>query len=573
MPYTNCRAHMEFIDVSALSDSTAEFVDNTDIGETELLKEETSYPIYLIPDLNSAILDGSKEVLKATDRVPVISDISGEDGVFLSPPILNILFSSRHTSAGITLCFLEDYPTKLKVTWYDIFGQKINEETFFPDSTVFLCRKQVENYGKISITFLQTRLPMQRVKLSYIKYGMEINWIGEEIQTASITEEVDCTSATIPIGTCGISVLDPVGEFEISNKTGIWKSIQKRQRVSILEDVGDKEITCGKYYIDTWKSGSNVVSLSLIDLIGILDKTKFYDGKIYTGETAGEIIHDIMQSAGVTEYTVTDDVAAIPLYGHIPICTHREALQQVVFACGAVASCDRHGDISIRMPERYASRVIGRNRKFIGTTIEMAVYVSGISISYKSYSLQTDTTEIYNDILPKGSTVIELSEPYMPDSITTENGTIIEKSTNYVTVLMEEAGKCTVAGRKYESQDLTYTARVAVLDAGEEENIQSYDGATLFNAERVKDVAERLLNYYQLRQIVSLRYLIDEEATGSWVNVQNADGSYAVTGINQQSIDLTGGFIATAICRGYSAITVDSYYAGIEMYAGGDVII
>lgn len=572
MPYTNCKAHMEFVDVSALSDSSPKF-SNADIGNLELVKEDDVYPEYLIPDLNSAVLDGSRTILEEDERIPIISGISDENGSFGIPPVLSISFTAPHTSAGITLYFMEDFPANIRVTWYDIYGTKIIEDEYFPDDLTFLCRRQVENYGKIVITFLKTRLPLQRVKMRYIKYGMEIDWSGQDIQTASITEESDATSATIPVGTCDISLIDAAGEWDVTNKAGIWKSIQKSQHVSVTEEVGSNLVPCGRYFINTWQSGSNVVSLSLIDRIGILDKTKFYGGKIYSGETAGEIISAIMQDAGVTEYAVAEDVAAIQLYGHIPICTHREALQQVVFACGAVAGCDRQGDIQIRMPERATNNTIGTDRKFMGTTVEMADYVSGISIAYKTYSLQEDVSEIYNDVLPAGTTTMELSEPYMPESIATDGGSVVEAETNYVTVSMEEAGNCVIKGRKYESQYITYTTKVAIKEAGEVDNIQSYESGTLFNAERAKAVAESLLNYFQLRQIVSLRYLMQGEEVGNWVNVQNADGGYAVTGITQQTIDLTGGCIASATCRGYATVNVADYYAGTEIYTGGDVII
>ena len=52
--------------------------------------------------------------------------------------------------------------------------------------------------------------------------------------------------------------------------------------------------------------------------------------------------------------------------------------------------------------------------------------------------------------------------------------------------------------------------------------------------------------------------------------MQNA--KYAITGIMGQSIDLTGGFIATAKCRGYSKVVTEMYYTG-EIYAGDRGII
>ncbi len=573
MPHTSCKAHMEFIDTSAVADGTAATGDNAAIGSLPLLSQETTYPAYAVPDLNTFLLDGSRTVLEPDDRLPFVSGAaSGSDCAFTVPPVLTVTFTVKHTSAGITLCFESDYPAELKVAWYDLSGAKIIEKTFYPDKLRYFCKNQAENYGKVVITFLRTRLPGQRVQLGYIKYGTEIEWTGSEIQSASITEEVDATSSTVPINTAEVSIVDEANDFELSNQNGVWKSIQKRQQITITEETPDREVTCGTLYIDTWKSDSNIVSFSLIDLIGLMDKTKFYGGEIYSNEPAAIIIAAIMESAGVENYTVSDDVAVLSLSGHIPICTHREALQQVVFVCGAVADCSRQGGISIRMPDRYADSTIGTDRKFLGTTIEMDKYVSGVAITYKNYTLQAEAEEISNDTLPAGESMIEFSEPYQPSSITVTAGTITEAATNYVRITMAEAGECAISGKRYESRDIAHTAKVDIIEAGEEENILSFDGCTLFNAERVKDVAERLLNYYQLRQIVNLRYLIGAEKIGDWVNIRDTKGNTATTGITKQTIDLTGGFIASATCRGYSKVTTVHAYAG-EIYAGERGII
>ena len=92
-------------------------------------------------------------------------------------------------------------------------------------------------------------------------------------------------------------------------------------------------------------------------------------------------------------------------------------------------------------------------------------------------------------------------------------------------------------------------------------------------AELMQEHAERLLNYYALRKKVSMRYLVDLEQAGKWVNIHSMFGNIATSLIESQSIDLTGGFIGTATCRGYSALITDLYYAGQELYAGEDVII
>lgn len=573
MPYTNCKAHMEFIDTTAVADSAVSSQDNAVMGCLELLKQEDTYPSYAIPDLNSFLLDGSREILNQDSSLPFIScEVSDSRCVFPDAPKLEVIFKTPHTSAGITMRFEDDYPAEIRITWYDLSGPKLIAKTFYPDRLIFFCRNQVDNYGKVTVEFIRSRLPMQRVKLSYIKYGVELEWNENSLQSASITEEVDVTSATIPINKAEIAIFDESDDFEISNHNGIWKSIQKRQCISIMEETEDKEVPCGRFYIETWKSEKNVISFSLIDLIGLLDKTKFYGGEIYNSRPAGTIISAIMKSAGVEDYSVSDDVEGVLLSGHIPICTHREALQQVAFACGAIVDCGRQGGINIYIPDRKIKSIIGTSRKFMGTSIELDAYVSGVSITYTVYSPAQEDSEIYNDILPGGISLIEFSDPYIPSSIRATAGTIVEVGTNFVKVSMTAAGSCTISGRKYDSRKLTHTEKVDVIEAGETENVLSFEGCTLFNNEQVKKTAEKLLDYYQMRKIVKICYLIAEEKTGDWENIMDAQGGMATTQIAQQTIDLTGGFIATATCRGYSKVNVQYDYTG-EFCAGERGII
>lgn len=573
MPYTNCKAHMEFIDTTAVADGVASSQDNAEIGSLELLKQEKSYPAYAIPDLNRFLLDGSREVLDAESRLPFVSDmVSGGDCFFAVAPVLTVTFTTVHTSAGITLNFVDDYPTEIRITWYDLESVKWIKRTFYPDGLKFFCRHQVENYGRVVIEFIKTRLPGQRVQLTFMKYGSEIQWSGSDIHSASITEEVDVTGATIPVNKAEISILDEANEFELANHSGVWKSIQKRQIVTITEEMSDQDVVCGTLYIDTWKIDKNIVSFSLIDLIGLLDKTKFYKGEVYNDCPAGSIIDSIMESARVEDYSISEEVAEMLLSGHIPVCTHRDALQQVVFACGAVADCSRQGGISIYIPNRQINSIIGTNRKFMGTTIELDEYVSGVALTYANYIPASETEDIYSDTLPEGISMIEFTDPYMSSSITVTAGTITDVGANFVKVSMAASGACTISGRRYESRKITYTAKVDIVEAGEEENTLSFEGCTLFNGERVKEAAGRLLDYYQMRQIVKIRYLIGTEKTGDWVNIMDVKGSMATTGISQQTIDLAGGFIATATCRGYSKIVTERNYAG-EFYTGERGII
>lgn len=573
MRTTYPEARFDFSDVTALKDSTLLSSAIQDFVDLGLLQDNIEQSAYGTMELNQFILDGSLNILPEQPEIPFWSSKKSDaECTYSESPTLEISFTEPHSSIGLTLHFAEDIPAEVRIVWYALSGIELADETFYPDSAEYFCECNVQNYGKLVITFQRSSWPYRYVKMDCIEYGGKWLMGRNKIKTASVYEELDITSATLSINTASMEFIDTDGDFELSNKKGLWKSLQEEQDISIVEYVDGEAVECGTFYLDTWDSQKNIVKFSMIDRIGVMDKTMYYGGTIYEGVYAGEIIVDIMASAGVEKYSIEEEIYYTPLSGWIAIQSHRAALQQVVFACGAVADCSRSDWVRIYKPDQYVSHTIGLARKFMGTKITLNKYVSGISVGYVQYTLSADTAQISKSTLPAGTTRIEFTEPYLASSITVSAGTIKTAKTNYVEVTMTEPGECTISGRKYEKIENSYTVRTAV-EAGEAESIQSYSGCTLVDAGRAMDIAKHLLSYNQMRQSVEMRFINAGEAVGNWCNVALAGGGEAMTGILSQTLDLTGGNISSAKCRGYELVTVSDYFAGTELYAGEDGII
>lgn len=576
MSRTYAMAEMKFIDVTALSDASLSSDYNQELGNLGLFAEQTEQGSYGTLELNQFVLDGSKEVIPtAPDDIAFwSSEKSLSDCTFKNNPVIEVLFSMPHTSSGLTFYFVDEYPKEIKVTWYDCTGAKIIDKTFSPDNLVYVCKHQVTNFGKVRIEFVRTLFPDRYIKLQYILYGQYLTWENETIQTAKIQEEIDQTSATLSINTADVSILDQNNDFDIGNEDGEWKSVQKTQQITLTEFRDGNKIPAGVFYIDDFSFADNVASFSMVDSIGLMDKYTFYDGEIYVNELAGEILEKIFDAAGVKDYSIDDDIYNTTLTGHLAIQTCRAALQMVCFACGAVADDSRSNIIRVYKPDRYVKATIGTDRKFAGNSkVQLDEYVSGVAITCNKYLLDSETTEIYNDILPVGITRITFSEPYKPESITVSGGTIAAVKTNYIEVSMSESGNCTIIGKKYSSNEFTYQKNVAIMEAGEVEKIKSYGTCTLHNSSILEEIVARLLSYHSLRKKVDLKYLLEAEQVGNWANIRDVKGKYATTLIESQSIDLTGGFIAVAKCRGYSVVVTENFYTGTEIYSGGSVLL
>lgn len=282
------------------------------------------------------------------------------------------------------------------------------------------------------------------------------------------------------------------------------------------------------------------------------------------------MIEEIMTAAGIEDYTVEEEVAQTPLYGTLKIQTCQKALREVLFACAAIMNTSRRSGIEIRKSTRKISTTIPRSRKF-STTLKADPYVSDVSVKYKTWVLDAAESEITKGTYDPGIHTIQLTSPAA--NMSASAGRIVKQMPYYV--VLEIAGNAraevTITGHKYVGTELATLSRIEHIKSGEVRNTKTFSG-TLLNYESANKVADNILDYYQLQQIIQTRHLSAEEKAGDWAEVENTlkmHGNF-VACIESLSVDLTGGFVGTAKCRGYYKITSEEYYSG-ELYADEEV--
>ena len=121
MEYTEIT--LDLIDVTAKDDSTPASTDIQTFADTgQLKRDDLTVPDYATLEENFFLLDGDKMLFPDT---PAVIDfgywswsMSGADCSFETPPALEISFLEQHTSAGLTLHFLPDFPALVNIQWY-----------------------------------------------------------------------------------------------------------------------------------------------------------------------------------------------------------------------------------------------------------------------------------------------------------------------------------------------------------------------------------------------------------------------------------------------------------------------
>lgn len=523
-------------DVTAADDSTQTcsdvqpFADVTVINTPDL--DNLTVEPWATLETNQWILDGSKKAFSdepSEENFGLWSlSMSGDDCNFETPVVLTCTFTEPHTTVGVTFIFCEDsdeYANSVKVRYYDSADELITEKTYAPDRPNYFASGLVEDYTKIVCTFYGTSLPRRYLKLTEIKYGAIKIFDEDSIISAQILEEVDPTGSELTINTLEFTAYTT--DFALLDPNGVYAALQQKQAINAKIDGAD----FGTFFLDEPESeDDDTTTFKCIDFAGVIDLTNFMGG-IYSGKTVSSLIGEIMTSAGVlaSEYQLDATLASKTVDGYIPICTHREALQQVAFAIGAVVDCSRGKKIKIYPAPTTSSGTITHDEKFDGHKVKFTSLVTGVEVTAHKYTVSSDTSSAFEGTLSVGTHTITFSSPYTNLSVT--GGTLQESGVNYAVVNVTTAGEVKISGKQYVDNTSVVGVYVAELPANAKPNIISCDeSATLVSLSNASEIAQRLCNYYQNRYEDEGKIILSTQKVGEkWkmnsLNNMDLDGA------------------------------------------------
>lgn len=564
MRLTECIISINLFDEEAKADSTITSTSNSTFADINNLSNDNPAvnSDYSLLELNNIVLDGSIQTLDLSDNDCnyISSYCSNQECKFETNPQIEITFNEVHSSYGLTL----DFPgtlsvKKLNIYWYDTNNNLQSVEAFDIVQNKIYLQNSVSNYKKIVIEFLETYFPYQRVKLNDIDYGIELELSDEQISNATIHEEVDITGSELAIDTLDFTISSEGDEFNILDKSSLFYYIKVGQKVSVKENiveldgenvVSENTLEMGTFYIDRFSNDTtHQLTISCIDLIGVLDKTNFIYGDIYGVEALGtqnatfeSVVSKIMESAGVYNYLIDDSLKNLNVYGYLPVCTHRQALQQIAFSVGAVVDCCRTSNLRIYQPNMYANSSIGADRMFLTDSMEYMPNISKADIYVHEYNVDVDSDSVtlFKGNLKKGDNLIVFDYPMV--GFATDVGTLVgEPTRNTAIINMTEDGECTATGMRYFD---SYNSPVSFDIDTSVDNPISIKDCTTITSQNVSAVGNRIANFYKKQMNYKFSYLIDDEKTGEYVIFYNDYCGQAVGNIKSQTIDLAGGFIS-----------------------------
>lgn len=500
------------------------------------------------------LLDGNYKFLPTdTSDVHVgwmSESMSDGNGDFADPLVLNIWFWNIHSSDGLTLRFSQftgDYANKIGVQYFDDGPTTlIRTDIYYPTSWEFSTGQAVEGFRVIRITFWSTSRPYRYLRVEGIDFGTLIYFSGDQIKAASVVEEIDPMSGEARFNTFDVRLYSEDEAFSLINPSGYYQYLQERQPISVHETVGNRTIFIGSFYLDEWKNRSETeIEFSCIDLLGALDKVVFMGGMY--DQDADWVINSILSPINAP-YTLDTNLSEVNVSGWIPICSCREALQQVALAIGAYLDCSRSATIKIYQAPDIATATptatITRAQKGKEQTLALKPFVTGVEVTAHNYVSSTTSKQVYNGVLTAaGSHTITFSEPLHDLSVT--GATITESEANYAILSVTVEGTVTLSGQVYVDTRSVYAVNTPGLSANTKPNILKITDATLVNSSNVAEVCQRVYDYNQNRLSQTLKLFAPTDIElGDVVYVQTLYNQTVRAMIERMSIDLFGGMVA-----------------------------
>lgn len=335
----------------------------------------------------------------------------------------------------------------------------------------------------------------------------------------------------------------------VSNDTGMRKlltvdkdwytTVDNRGYVVMTSDIrqftyGDPvlyyydDVLQGKYYIRSVDRLSvDHFKLSAFSAVGMWTSIQHFGG-IYDGDTTGSVIADLLTGFS---YTIDPDVAAVPLYGYLPIASVRDNLQQVLFAIGASLMKNSSGNPHFMFLQNVPTIPVGDDRIFIGGKLNYKTPATSIRVTEHSYYISSYDIEVslFDNTDGSGTAdnkLVTFDEPC--HNLVATGLTLGANGANYAYV----TGTGTLTGKKY-----THTQKIFSVPTGAsgEPSEAKIEKATLVSPVNSANVAARVSDYKGTAEEVSCGIVMDTD------DIKPA----SLISFNDPYGEATQGFIAT----------------------------
>lgn len=485
-------------------------------------------------------LDGSRRLIEdepPADSIGWWSKTRSDDGGSFSGgifPAIRLHFGLENTfsAPGITFRFwpsLGEWCSAMRVTWYYVEPNYPNPDSednivlqriVFPDASDWTLKEPVDQFNIIDIEFLSTNIPGHFAKLQSIQVGCVHFFFSDEIVRVSLLNEVDPSACELSADELTVEILE---------KYGRQLTVSDNQKMEFYQD---GKVIASHYIQKFTREGENKYIFECNSVIALLEDT-FLGGMYDEQPLYLLLLNDVLQ--GVS-FSLDQSLNSATVSGYLPVCTRRQALQQIAFAVGAVITTQGDGTIQINAIGDLStnSPTSGFNKDSImsGATLTQEKPPLAIQVTAHRYTKSDDVEILLENTPLAADTVLVFDEPHWGYELEGDLTNVgLEEHDNWVKILVSDLSNITLTGKKYVHATEDYSTGSS--SSGSSNTVKS-ESATLVTSENVQNVLDRLNAYYNLTNTLSGTVVVKRQKAGDMVEIANPYGS-----------DLTVGYITS----------------------------
>jgi hypothetical protein len=469
------------------------------------------------------VLDGTRRIMPdaPNDAGWWSASRSDANGRFSAPPQIVISFPAPYTATGLTFVFsprTEQWCSEISLRWYNA-QTLLKEVTAYPDNAQWVLDQTVESFDRIEISVNATNNPGQFAKVQLIQIGKVVVFGRNELTRVRLTNEVDPSLCVLSVDTMRV---------EIRDRNGRRFAPQENQRMELYRD---EKLLAAHYIIDSSREAKDLYTFSCQSAIGLLSGD--YLGGMYVDVPVKTFLAEVLDGR---TYILDASFDSYKVNGYLPICTRREALQQLAFSMGAMVSTQGTDRIYLLPLPTLVSGSFTEKQIFMGAKAEMQPRIYRFEVSAHSYTKSSEVvTLMSNKEISGESELFTFYEPHYDYTI--EGGTIVASGVNWVKITAN--GAVTLNAKTYIHNAAVYTKQNPFATAAERSNVFSVTEATLVHKGNVQAVLNRLYSVKQLRQTLSHDAVISEQRAGDIVSSVNPWGTRTSGYITSMESSLT----------------------------------
>ena len=336
-------------DVAEASSAAAQFA-ASQIQQTHDRVELASAPFATL-EHNIWVLDGSMSIYPedlAGMQTGYLSDeMSDDTGSLSDQPSISFTFSVPQDSYGLTFRFDErvpySWPNRMKVEFFDSEDEILLSGTYEIASSYAWIESLVQNYSRITVTFLSTAVPHRRARLIELIFGIVTRYDRSSIVSSTDQQSIDLLSESLSSAQLTVTIDNSEKLYNLVNPSGIYEYLQNGQYVNYWYTIGDQTVNAGIRYFYAAESDDSglTATITFNDRLLLLDDVVFNGGASGTW-TLQEAITAILTAAEIkTAPTFEDGLESVVIRKCIPQGTSaREAIRM----CAQAAMCTCYVD-------------------------------------------------------------------------------------------------------------------------------------------------------------------------------------------------------------------------------------